>query len=97
MSGIDRREMLRRAGLAPLAGLVLSPAQAAAAHEHVAKAKAAAAHAGPAGRPGVDAPKVFDAHEWATVRLLADMVIPKDARSGGATDAGVPEFVRGDT
>ncbi len=88
MSGIDRREMLLRAGLAPLAGLVLSPAQAAAAHEHVAKAKA-----GPAGRPGAYAPKVFDAHEWATVRALADMVIPKDARSGSATDAGVPEFI----
>ncbi|MFN8094684.1 MAG: gluconate 2-dehydrogenase subunit 3 family protein [Vicinamibacteria bacterium] len=93
MSGIDRREMLRRAGLAPLAGLVLSPAQAAAAHEHVARAKAAAAKAGTAGKPGAYAPKVFDAHEWATVRVLADMVIPKDARSGGATDAGVPEFV----
>ncbi|HJU66542.1 MAG TPA: gluconate 2-dehydrogenase subunit 3 family protein, partial [Gemmatimonadaceae bacterium] len=35
----------------------------------------------------------FSAHEFATVRVLADMVIPRDARSGSATDAGVPEFM----
>jgi gluconate 2-dehydrogenase gamma chain len=87
VSTIDRREMLRRAGAVPLAGLALTPAQKAAAHEHVAKAKAAKGPAGPY------PPKVFDAHEWATVRLLADMVIPRDERSGGATDASVPEFI----
>jgi hypothetical protein len=81
--------MLRRAGAVPLAGLALTAAQKAAAHEHVAKAKAA----GPKGQAGRYQPKVFDAHEWATVRLLADMVIPRDERSGGATDAGVPEFI----
>jgi gluconate 2-dehydrogenase gamma chain len=87
VSTIDRREMLRRAGSVPLAGLALSSARVAAAHEHVAKAKAAEAKTGPY------RPKVFDAHEWATVRLLADMVIPSDERSGSATDALVPEFV----
>jgi hypothetical protein len=83
--------MLRRAGAVPLAGLALTPAQRAAAHEHVAKAKAKAA--GPKGPAGPYPPKVFDAHEWATVRLLADMVLPRDERSGSATDAGVPEFI----
>lgn len=39
------------------------------------------------------APKFFTAAEWRTVRLLSDMVIPRDERSGGATDAGVPEFM----
>lgn len=38
-------------------------------------------------------PRFFTPHEWATVRLLADIVIPRDERSGGATDAGVPEFM----
>jgi len=38
-------------------------------------------------------PKVFTPHEWETVRLLVDLIIPKDARSGSATDAGVPEFM----
>ena len=39
------------------------------------------------------APTFFTPHEWDTVRVLADLVIPKDERSGGATDAGVPEFM----
>lgn len=38
-------------------------------------------------------PRFFTAHEFRTVRLLADYVIPRDARSGGATDAHVPEFM----
>lgn len=38
-------------------------------------------------------PKFFTAHEWETVRLLVDLIIPRDERSGGATDAGVPEFM----
>lgn len=39
------------------------------------------------------APAFFTAHEYATVRVLVDLIIPKDDRSGGATDAGVPEFM----
>jgi gluconate 2-dehydrogenase gamma chain len=87
--GIDRREALARVGLVPLAaGLALSPARLSAAQEHVHRdaAKAAAE-----GKPL--APKFFTAHEWATVRALADLVIPKDARSGRASDALVPEFI----
>ena len=38
-------------------------------------------------------PKFFTAHEYATVRVLVDLIIPKDERSGSATDAGVPEFM----
>jgi gluconate 2-dehydrogenase gamma chain len=38
-------------------------------------------------------PVFFTAHEWQTVRILADMIIPRDDRSGSATDAGVPEFI----
>ncbi|HET9405115.1 MAG TPA: gluconate 2-dehydrogenase subunit 3 family protein [Burkholderiales bacterium] len=39
------------------------------------------------------APTFFTPHEWETVRLLADLIIPRDERSGSATDAGVPEFM----
>ncbi len=39
------------------------------------------------------APRFFTPHEWQTVRLLVDIVIPRDQRSGSATDAGVPEFM----
>ena len=38
-------------------------------------------------------PKFFSRREWRTVRLLVDYVIPRDARSGSATDARVPEFM----
>ena len=38
-------------------------------------------------------PKFFNPQEWKTVRVLVDMIIPKDERSGSATDAGVPEFM----
>jgi hypothetical protein len=38
-------------------------------------------------------PKFFTPEEWRLVRVLADLVIPRDARSGSATDAGVPEFM----
>ena len=39
------------------------------------------------------APKFFNRREWQTVRVLVDMVIPRDARSGSATEAKVPEFM----
>jgi gluconate 2-dehydrogenase gamma chain len=39
------------------------------------------------------APKFFTAAEFRTARILADMVIPRDERSGNASDAGVPEFM----
>jgi len=35
----------------------------------------------------------FTDHEMATVRQLADLIIPADDRSGNASDAGVPEFI----
>lgn len=39
------------------------------------------------------APSFFTPHELETVRILSDLIIPRDARSGSATDAGVPEFM----
>jgi len=38
-------------------------------------------------------PKFFNKHEWATVAMLADYIIPRDERSGSATDAKVPEYM----
>jgi hypothetical protein len=38
-------------------------------------------------------PKFFTAREYQTVSVLVDLIIPKDERSGSATDAGVPEFM----
>jgi len=35
----------------------------------------------------------FTPHEMATITVLADIIIPKDERSGSASDAKVPEFI----
>jgi gluconate 2-dehydrogenase gamma chain len=35
----------------------------------------------------------FDAHEIATITILANIIIPKDERSGNASAAKVPEFI----
>jgi gluconate 2-dehydrogenase gamma chain len=35
----------------------------------------------------------FTPQESETIRVLADLIIPKDAVSGSASDAGVPEFI----
>jgi hypothetical protein len=39
------------------------------------------------------APKFFTRREWQLVRTLVDYVIPRDERSGSATDAKVPEYM----
>jgi gluconate 2-dehydrogenase gamma chain len=39
------------------------------------------------------APRFFTPSEFRTVGVLADMIIPRDERSGSATEAGVPEFM----
>jgi hypothetical protein len=80
---------LRLIGAAPLAvGFGVSVAEALEAGETAARAVRAAAASGKAYQPGF-----FNAHEWETVRMLVDLIIPRDERSGSATDAGVPEFM----
>ena len=82
---LDRREVIRLLAAAPLAAAFQwSP-------ESVREAAAQAR--GILGRPAPYEPKNFTPHEWETVRMLVDLIIPKDERSGGATDAGVPEFM----
>ncbi len=35
----------------------------------------------------------FTPHEMATITILGDIIIPKDSRSGSASDAKVPQFI----
>jgi gluconate 2-dehydrogenase gamma chain len=37
--------------------------------------------------------KFFTAHELATITVLVDIIIPKDDKSGSASEAGVPAFL----
>jgi len=67
-----------------------TPAEAEQAHTHAERARAQSASV-PGAKPFK--PKFFTAHEYATVATLVDLIIPGDARSGSATDAGVPEFM----
>jgi gluconate 2-dehydrogenase subunit 3-like protein len=89
MTRMSRRRALQLVGAAPAAAaLVWTRAEAAQAHTHAQQARAAAARQSKAYKP-----KFFTAHEYATVAVLVDLIIPKDERSGSATDAGVPEFM----
>jgi hypothetical protein len=90
MTKINRRSMLGLLGSVPLAaGFTWTPAEAA----DAAQAAHAARKAPPGAKPAPFKPKFFTAHEYGTVAVLVDLIIPKDGRSGSATDAGVPEFM----
>jgi len=41
----------------------------------------------------LSAEKFFNDHEMATITVLVDIIIPKDDKSGSASDAKVPEFI----
>jgi gluconate 2-dehydrogenase gamma chain len=83
---LDRRSMLQLLAAAPLAaGFAWTDAEASTAGE-LAQAAQAAAKAGAA-----YAPKFFTAHEWDTVRMLVDIIIPKDELSSAS--AWCPEFM----
>ncbi|HET8925596.1 MAG TPA: gluconate 2-dehydrogenase subunit 3 family protein [Candidatus Acidoferrum sp.] len=87
--GISRRDILKTLAVTAAGGSVLQviPAEAAAyVHQMVRKEKAAA----PAGKY---APKYFSAPQYAALITLCDTIIPKDEKSGGAVDAGAPEFI----
>lgn len=89
MADIGRRTLLKAGALAPFAS-ALSWTKVEAEQAAVASA-GARAEATLANRQYE--PQHFDPHQWRTVRILADMIIPADERSGSASDAGVPEFI----
>ena len=90
MSTMSRREALAVMASLPLLS-ALRPLHQRLGLDAIEAASLAAEEALAAGPPYT--PKFFTPHEWRTVRVLADLVIPRDARSGSATDAGAPEFM----
>src|SRR2546428_9981598 len=82
---MKRRDAVRTLAVAPLAAAFRWTPESV--REASARAQAALARGTPY------EPKQFTAHEWDTVRVLVDLIIPKDERSGSATEAGVPEFM----
>ena len=86
---ISRREALTLLAAGPAAAaMAWTPAEAEQASTRAQRARAAAAQ-----RQTTFKPAFFTGHEYATVVLLVDLIIPRDDRSGSATDAGVPEFM----
>jgi gluconate 2-dehydrogenase subunit 3-like protein len=89
MNDMDRRTLLKLITAAPAAaGFMWTDVEAQEAHQHAQTARTAAKTSRVPFKP-----KFFTAHEYATVRLLVDLILPKDERSGSATDVGVPEFM----
>jgi len=89
MSELNRRDILRTLATGVAGGAVLQviPAQAAAfAHQMVMQEKAASP-------TGQYTPKYFTAAQYATLVALCNAIIPKDGHSGGASEAGAPEFI----
>lgn len=86
---MERRDLMKVLATLPVGAFALSHAEAATVAEHV--HRLAEAEQGQAKVPF--SPKFFQPLEWRTVRVLADIVIPRDAHSGSATEAGVPEFI----
>lgn len=89
MSGLSRRDILRNIAVGAAGGSVLQmiPAQAAElAHDLIQKEKASS----PAGKYK---PKYFSPHQYQTLLVLCDTIMPKDETSGGAVEAGAPEFI----
>lgn len=85
---MSRREALKLAGVAG-AGAIGGALVTTAVPPDVASTSTSAS----AGVPGAGGTPVFTEHERRTLGVLVDEIIPRDERSGSATDANVPEFI----
>jgi len=86
-SQTTRRAILKSLTITAAAGSVLRviPLEAAEYAHHLIQDEKSAASA--------YTPKFFDAHQYKTLQALCATIIPADADSGSATDAGAPEFI----
>ena len=89
---MDRRESLKLLALA-LSATAPGVLTAAGCQWTASDTERAAREAEEARSRGDFSPQFFTDEEYETVRILADLIIPADDRSGSATDAGVPEFM----
>lgn len=98
---MNRRESLKTLGIGAVAtSLLLDASCKPGAPKQVKEIPAKEAHADPSRLPNESArdkklsqETFFTDHEMATISILVDIIIPKDEKSGSATDAKVPEFI----
>src|SRR5579863_2454714 len=86
---LSRRAILKSLSIGAAAGSVLRviPLQAAEYAHHLIDDEKSAATA------SAYAPKFFDAHQYKTLQALCETILPADADSAGAIEAGAPEFI----
>jgi hypothetical protein len=84
-----RRTILKSLSIGAVAGSVLRviPLQAAEYAHNIVDSERSGVEA------GAYAPKFFDAHQYKTLQTLCETILPADADSGGAIEAGAPEFI----
>lgn len=89
MSGdtLTRRAVLKTLTMGAAVGSVMRavPLEAAESAHHMIEAEKASA--------GAYAPKFFNAGDYKTLQSLCGTIFPADADSGGAVEAGAPEFI----
>jgi hypothetical protein len=86
---LSRRTILKSLTIGAVAGSVLRviPLEAAEyAHNMIESEKTDA-------KMGAYTPKFFDAQQYKTLQSLCQTILPADADSGGAIEAGAPEFI----
>ncbi len=86
---VSRRTILKSLSLGAVAGSVLRviPLQAAEFAHHLIESEKADS------KSENYTPKFFDAQQYKTLQLLCETILPADADSGGAIEAGAPEFI----
>jgi gluconate 2-dehydrogenase gamma chain len=89
MNHLSRRAVLKSLSTGIVAGSVLRviPLEAAEYAHHVIETEKAD------DKSGAYSPKFFDAHQYKTLQALCETILPADADSGGAIEAGAPEFI----
>src|ERR1700761_2825246 len=86
---VSRRDILKSLSVGAAAGSVLQviPLQAAEYAHHMIDTEKAE------NKSGVYTPKYFPPAQYKTLQLLCEQIFPADANSGGAVEAGAPEFI----
>jgi gluconate 2-dehydrogenase gamma chain len=88
IKSISRRDVLRTLSMGAMAGSVLRviPLEAAEYAHSMVQAEKASSAAG-------YTPKFFPVHQYQTLQALCQTMIPSEDGSGGAIEAGTPEFI----
>lgn len=89
LNGVSRRDVIRTLAFGTASGSVLSiiPLQAAEQVHKMAKEDKSKSAS------GTYTPKFFTKHQYKTLQALCQTIIPADNESGGAIEAGAPEFI----